>query len=369
MEIKTIYLETYGCAANQNNSEILQGLLERQGFIFVSKPKLANLAIINTCIVKGPTRQRMISRIKELANFPYLIVSGCMPDVESERIKKISRKVNPKIKLGLVGTKHIKDIIKTVKAMIENKESIFISQKKEIKLCLTKTPRRKNIGITQISEGCLGNCAYCIVKLAKGKLFSYPQDKILKNVKQDLIMCDEIWITSQDNAAYGIDSRKVKLPQLLKKILYLKGNFRVRLGMMNPSSLLPIVDDIIEIYKNEKMKKFLHIPVQSGSNKILRLMNRKYNIQDFLYIIEKFRREIPNLVLSTDIIVGFPQETKEDFEKTLKLIKKIKPEVLNISKFWPMPGTIATRMKQIPVKEQKKRAIKLMNLYKKIKKR
>lgn len=369
MEIKIIYLETYGCAANQNNSEIIQGLLERQGFIFVSRPELADMIILNTCIVKGPTMQRMISRIKELARFRFLIVTGCMPDVESFRIKNLAKQVNSHVKLCLVGTKHIHEIAKAIKNI--EKEPILISQKKEVKLCLPKTPKRKNIGIIQISEGCQGNCAYCIIKFAKGKLFSYPQDKILKNIKQDLISCDEIWLTSQDNAAYGADigTGKSQLPQLMKKILKIKKNFKIRLGMMNPSSLLPVVDEMIETYKDSKMKKFLHIPVQSGSNKILRLMNRKYNIEDFLYIVEKFRRQIPNLVLSTDIIVGFPQETREDFQKTLTLIKKIKPQVLNISKFWPMPGTLASRMKQIPVKECKKRTIKLMKLHKKIKKK
>lgn len=362
-----IYLETYGCSANQNNGEIIQGLLERQGFIFVSNPKLADIAILNTCIVKGPTRQRMISRIKELAHFNFLIVTGCMPDVEPARIKRIAKEVNPKIKLALVGTRNIHEIVKAVKGIIENKEINFLSYKKEIKLCLFKTPKRKTIGITQISEGCQGNCTYCIVKFAKGKLFSYPQSKILKNIKQDLQWCNEIWLTSQDNAAYGTDTDKEKsqLPQLMKKILSIKKNFKIRLGMMNPSSLLPFVNELIKIYKNEKMMKFLHIPVQSGSNKVLRLMNRKYTIQDFLYIVEKFRREIPNLVLSTDIIVGFPRETKEDFEKTLYLIKQVKPQILNISKFWPMPGTIASKIKQIPIKEIKKRAIKLMKLHRK----
>jgi MiaB-like tRNA modifying enzyme len=364
--IKTIYLETYGCAANQNNGEILQGLLERQGFIFVSKPEIADMAILNTCIVKGPTRQRMVSRIKKLARFPMFIVAGCMPDVESERIKRIAKQVNPNLKLALIGTNHVHEIVKIMKALSENKELNLLSKTREIKLCLSKTPRRKNIGITQISEGCQGNCSFCIVRFAKGNLFSYPQYKILKNVKQDLVTCNEIWLTSQDNAAYGTDVGKPKLPELLKKILNIKGKFKIRLGMMNPYSLFPCLDEIIECYKNPKMFKFLHVPVQSGSNSILRLMNRKYKVHDFLFIVEKFRREIPNIIISTDIIVGFPGESKRDFDKTLKLIKNIHPEVLNISKFWPMPGTVASRMKQIPIKEIKKRVIKLMKFHKKI---
>ncbi len=366
--IKNIYIETYGCSANQNNSEIIQGLLEKQGFIIVSRPEIADLAIINTCIVKGPTEHKMISRIKTLSRFQFLIVVGCMADVKSEKIKKIAKQSNFKVKLALVGTKHIHEIAKIIKKLIKGKESELISQKKEIKLCLFKTPKRKTIGITQISEGCQGNCSFCIVRFAKGKLFSYPQDKIIKNVKQDLISCKEIWLTSQDNACYGLDliHGKHELPKLLKKVLSIKKKFFVRLGMMNPSSLLPIVEEIIECYKDKKMFKFLHVPVQSGSNNILRLMNRPYSVQDFIYIIEKFRREFPDLVLSTDIIVGFPGETKKDFEKTFELIKKIRPDILNISKFWPMSGTLASKMKQTPIKECKKRATKFMKLHKKI---
>ena len=365
MEIKTIYLETYGCAANQNNSEILQGLLEQQGMIFVSKPELADLVILNTCIVKGPTVQRMVSRIKELSK-QNLIVAGCMPDVASERIKKIAKKANPEAKISLIGTNHFHEIARVMKKMAENKETVLISQEKEIKLCFPKALRRKKVGITQISEGCLGNCAYCIVRFAKGNLFSYPQEKIIKNVQQDLARgCKEIWLTSQDNASYGIEHGRNMLPELLSKIINLPSRFQVRVGMMNPSSLLPFVDDIIEIYKNKKVKKFLHVPVQAGSDKILRLMNRGYSVNDFYEIVYKFRDNIPNITISTDIIVGFPGEDEKDFEKTLELIRKVGPEVLNISKFWAMPGTLASKMEQIPVKEQKKRAIEVMKLHKK----
>jgi len=362
-----IYIENYGCTANQNNGEIIRGILERQGFTFIPKPELADIVIINTCIVKGPTRQKMIFRIKELAKFPRLIVTGCMPDVERQRIKRIAKQANPDIKIALVGTKHIHEITKAIKAIMENKEVEIISRENEIKLGLPKTLKRKNIGITQISEGCLGNCSYCIVKLAKGSLFSYPQEKILKNIENDLLSCNEIWLTSQDNAAYGSETGKSKLPELMKKILSIKKKFKIRLGMMNPSSLLPILDEMIEIYKNEKMIKFLHIPVQSGSDRILKKMNRNYKIKDFLLIVDKFREQIPRIIISTDIIVGFPGETEEDFNKTLSLIRKIKPDILNISRFWPMPGTLAEKMEQIPVEECKKRVVKLTNLYKKIK--
>ena len=288
----------------------------------------------------------------------------------------------------LLGIHHIKDICKLIRKILENNydEKEFLLGRDEEKLCQPKIPQKNKVGITQISEGCLGNCSFCITKLAKGKLFSYPQEDILKNIQNDLNAgCKEIWITSQDNAAYGLDERfheakygiesasgvaskgSQKLPEIMNKILALKGKFQVRLGMMNPENVLPILNELIEIYKNKKMKKFLHLPLQSGSNKILKLMNRKYKVEDFLKIVNRFRIEIPDLFLSTDIIVGFPQESEEDFLASLKIIQEINPEKLNISKFWMRKNTEAEKMEQVDKSVIKERVKKVMGLFQEIK--
>ncbi|HDI03016.1 MAG TPA: hypothetical protein ENF67_00520, partial [Candidatus Pacearchaeota archaeon] len=136
---KTVYVEGYGCTANQNNLEIMCGLLERNGFIIVKNPNIARIALINTCIVKGPTEQRMIYRIKELARrFRHLIVSGCMVNVKPDKVKEIARKVNENIIVSLVGTNQILNIVKAVKNNIENKQKDFLERRKEIKLCVPK---------------------------------------------------------------------------------------------------------------------------------------------------------------------------------------------------------------------------------------
>jgi MiaB-like tRNA modifying enzyme len=360
-----IYLENYGCSANQNNGEIMKGLLERQGFIVTSNPKIADMAILNTCIVKGPTEQRMIARIKELAKkFTRLIVAGCMVDVEASKIKIVARKTNPKILLSLVSVHNITKIVQVVKSMMAGKPIELLTKGNEVKLCFPKSRARKTIGITQISEGCDGHCSYCITKLVKGNLFSYPQIKIIENIKHDLQAgCKEIWLTSQDNAIYGLDRKKHELPELLKKITATKSKFFIRIGMMNPSSLLSIADEMIKIYKNDKVFKFLHIPIQSGSDKVLREMNRRYKVKDFINIVKKFRKAFPDITISTDIIVGYPTETVNDFKKTLALVKDIKPDIINISKFWPMTGTKAAKMKQLPPDEVKNRAVILMKIH------
>jgi MiaB-like tRNA modifying enzyme len=354
------YIETYGCSANQNNSEILAGLLTRNGFIVIQDAKLADIIIINTCIVKGPTEQKMRSAIQLYKN-KKLIVCGCMPDVEAKIIKGIAPKAS------ILGTHHFSDIIKVVRKTIEGERVEEISKNDEVKLCRPKVPRNRIIGINQISEGCLGNCTYCYARLAKGKLFSYPKDLIIKSIQNDIDSgAKEIWLTSQDCASYGLDKGKRELPELLSGILKLKGKFFIRLGMMNPNNVKPMLNKLIECYKDKKMFKFLHVPLQSGSDKVLEDMDRKYKVKDFLEIAEKFRKEFPEMLISTDIICGYPTETEEDFQMTLDLMKRVKPNIINTSKFWAMPKTFASRLKQLNSEVIKQRSTRLSFLQKQI---
>ncbi|MBU2522679.1 MAG: tRNA (N(6)-L-threonylcarbamoyladenosine(37)-C(2))-methylthiotransferase [Nanoarchaeota archaeon] len=373
-----VHIETYGCSANQNNSEIMAGLLSRTGFNIVMNLENADIIILNSCIVKGPTMQKIIYRIKELSDSknaekaklsgrpetskvskPKLIIAGCMTDVMAKRIGLL----NPNA--SILGSHNVHDIVTVAKKLIEGKRVVEIKKDHEVHLCKPKIYSKKIIGITQISEGCVGDCSFCIVRAAKGPLYSYPQDEILKNVKQDLEAgCKEIWITSQDCSAYGLDdSKKSQLPPLLKEILKIKGKFKLRLGMSNPNHILPILKDLIEIYKDEKIFKFLHIPLQSGSDSVLESMSRHYKSNDFVKIIEEFRKAIPEITISTDIIVGYPTETEKDFEETLEVMKKTLPDIINISRFWSMPGTKASNLQQLHPDELRRRAIVMTNLH------
>jgi len=355
-----IYIETYGCSANQSSSEIMKGILARAGFNIVENEKLADIVVLNTCIVKEPTIKGIEARLKHFSK-KKLIIAGCMPDALAARIRRLAPKAS------MLGTHHMGEILKAVRSVIEGKRIGLIGKRNEIKPGMPRIPKNKVIGITQISQGCVNRCSYCIVRNVKGALFSYPQEIILKDIKNALDSgAKEIWLTSQDNAAYGVEKGRHMLPELLKQICNVKGKFYVRLGMMNPSSVLPICNELIKCYKNEKMFKFLHIPVQSGSDKILKAMNRKYKVKDFINIVGKFRQEFPDITIATDIIVGFPGETNKDFQETLSLMKKIRPAVINISKFWPMPGTKAAKMNQVDVLQVKKRASELAELHRKM---
>ncbi|MBW2971304.1 tRNA (N(6)-L-threonylcarbamoyladenosine(37)-C(2))-methylthiotransferase [Candidatus Woesearchaeota archaeon] len=334
-----IYLETYGCSANQNDSEIMAGILESAGCVIVLKPELADVIIVNTCIVKGKTLSNMYNVLGKFhSEFPEvkLIIAGCLPQTELELPFDAST----------IGPHNIKDIALVVARALEGRIVNATDNSFETKLGLPKIKRNKAINIVQILEGCYGNCAYCIVKQAKPTLHSFPQKDILKEINSGLRNgAKEIWLTSQDNSAYGLDENDTtKLPELLNEIDKIPGKFLVRVGMMNPNNLLPVLDETIEAFKSEKIFKFIHIPVQSGNDDVLKLMGRKYSIEDFTAIIKAFRRKIPKITLSTDIICGFPGESEAQFHDSVKLVLETKPDIVNISRFTPMPNTKAEEM-------------------------
>jgi MiaB/RimO family radical SAM methylthiotransferase len=193
-------------------------------------------------------------------------------------------------------------------------------------------------------------------------------DAIRQDVKEHLKDgCKEIWITSNDTGAYMVEQGgKQKLVELLDQILSIPLDFKVRVGMMNPGNTITMLDELIEIYKNPKIFKFLHIPLQSGNDNILKLMNRRYNVEEFIKVVEAFRKEIPEITISTDIIVGFPSETEEQFEDSLNIIKKIKPDALNLSRYAEREGTIAAKMKKLSTNTLKQRSRIMTNLYREI---
>jgi len=355
-----IYREVFGCSANVADYEIASGLLKKAGFEFTDCPKDSDLNIIFTCTVKVPTIQRMVFRIKELTKSSKpLIIAGCLPKANKKLVEKINSEA------CLLAPDQVEKIVDVARAALEIKKLAFLGDLKKPKLDLPRCRKNPIIGITQIGRGCLSNCSFC-TEPYKGKLFSYPSDSIIKDVRKALEKgCKEIWLTSLDDGCYGFDLG-TNLAELLNKISGLNEKFFVRVGMANPSHIKKILDELIQAYQNKKIFKFLHLPVQSGSNRILELMKRGYMIKDFLEIVKKFREKIPELTLATDIIIGFPSETEEDFRKTIELIDKIKPDVVNLSKFGAMPRTEAAKMRQLDVKNISERSIFLANLIKEI---
>lgn len=347
-----IYIKFYGCQANLDDGSIIKGILAENNYEFTNNVKGADIAIIGTCVVKPTTANKIINQLKAVYSLnKRLIIAGCMPESETKLCKKLFPKAS------LINTYNITNILDSI-----NKSVNYLGKRKELKLGLPKFIE-KDVVTIQISSGCNFNCFFCETKLAKGNIQSYPEELIIKEIKYYLDKgIKNFNISSTDNSSYGKDIN-TNLISLLKKIISINSNFKIRIGMMNPSGIINI-DELIKIYKDKKIMKFLHIPVQSGSNKVLKEMNRNYKVEDFIKIIDKFRKNIKNITISTDIIVGYPTETEKDFNETIKLIKKIRPEVLNISKFGTRPGTLAAKLKPLKSEIVKGRSVKLTKVYK-----
>jgi len=349
-----ISIENYGCAANQAEAEIMAGLLTAAGHSIVDGANRAEVLIINSCVVKTPTEDKLIFRLMELTKkYPKkpIIITGCAPEAIAPRLKSFAPNAS------LVSTHHITKIVQAVNAVANGRIVELIGATKEVKLGLPRIRRNPAIAVVQIANGCIGECAYCETRLARGELISYPKGKILDEIKNAVADgCKEIWLTAEDTAAYGIDTAgKPTLPDLLNSISKIQGDFNVRVGMTTPSSVLPILDDMVKAYNKPHIYKFLHVPVQSGSDEMLHAMNRKYTTEDFLRIVDGFRSAY-RCQIWTDIIIGYPGETTAQFRQTLDLLKKIGPDFVNVSKFGPRPGTPAAELQQLPADVLKERS-------------
>jgi len=331
-----VYLEAYGCS--QNIAETYM-LAQAMGEI-VRSPEEADTILIGTCVVIEHTENRMLRRIKELKKYgKKVVVYGCLPSARKELLDM--------------------DVVPIATWEFERADEI---------LGLDKSPMDEvfiwdAVATIPIANGCLGQCTYCITRLARGRVKSRSEEWILKLVERALDRgAVEIRISAQDTAAYGRDIG-TNLAELVNSIASIPGKFYVRVGMMEPRETLHILSELLNAYSNPKVYKFLHLPVQSGDDEILQRMNRGYKVEDFVKIVRNFRSKFPEMTLSTDIIVGFPGENDESFENTMKLIKEIKPEILNITRFSPRPKTPAYKWKRPSTNKVKEWSQKLTALH------
>ncbi|MGC8850139.1 MAG: radical SAM protein, partial [Candidatus Bathyarchaeia archaeon] len=187
-----------------------------------------------------------------------------------------------------------------------------------------------------------GYCSYCCTRFARGRLHSYPSTMILKEVsravKEGVV---EIRLSSQDLGAYGLDIG-TDLIGLLGEVEKIPGEFKVRLGMLNPQHAIRMIEGLVDALRHPKFFKFIHVPVQSGSDRILRDMKRPYSRAEFKELVEKLRRLVADVTIATDVIVGFPTETDEDFKDTLSLIQETAPDIVHVSKYHHRPRTYAS---------------------------
>ena len=285
---------------------------------------------LNVCTVKGNTGALKLLRTAfEMFPDVPLFITGCAPKDFREEVLKVTDKVEftnlEKIHASTGMAKQAGDDNGAVKGNTL-RESPFV-------------------GIVNIEEGCLDACAFCSTHLVKGRLRSFAPEVIEQQVR-DLVAdgCTEIQLTGQDCACYGFDIG-TDLAILTQGILaHVPGNYRIRLGMGNPRHLFGYADALLECFQDNRLYKFIHIPVQSGSDNVLKAMNRRHTASDFRHLAEEFNTRFPLATLSTDLIVGYPGETDSDFRETLRLLEETRPTVCNITRFVARPGTGAARM-------------------------
>jgi len=344
-----IFVEAYGCSASFADSEMISGLIVNGGHTLVDNSSKSDLNIIVTCSVKDATANKMIHRIKSLKSKP-LVVAGCFPKAEKSTVEKFSGNAS------LLGPNSLGMTLQVIDSALNGKKQVALEDSDLSKVGLPKVRLNPVVGIVEIASGCMSECTFCQTKLSKGDLSSYRLGDIVRQVQTEIKEgCKEVWLTSTDNGCYGFDIG-TDLPSLVNAVVEIPDDFMIRIGMMNPMYMPRIKEDLIKSFENDKVFKFLHIPVQSGSDKVLHDMKRGHTVGTFREIVKKVKERFGDFTISTDIIVGFPSETEEDFQKTVDLLDEVRPDVVNLSKYSTRPGTEAAEWKQIDVAEVKRRS-------------
>jgi tRNA A37 methylthiotransferase MiaB len=326
---RSVYIETYGCRYNFGDTAKLVEILRHYGGTVVDNPDEAEAIIVNTCTVVGPTERRMLRRLAAFRDHE-LYVTGCMPPVQREAILAVC---SPTIILS------------------ETIQNLYRS---------VGTAAGGSVGIVQLAQGCAGRCTYCITRLARGPLKSFSEDEILAQVRACIQAGTyEIQLTAQDAGAWGMDIGR-SLPDLLASLDDIPGRHRFRVGMMNPATVKGQTRQLVDAFAGEHIFRFIHLPVQSGSDAVLSRMGRGYTVAQFEDIVRSFRKRYPGITIATDMIVGFCNETPADFSASLDLIRRVKPAKVNVTRYSRRPFTSLAKEKDYPDHVKKDRS-RVMN--------
>ena len=320
-----VFIETYGCRYNFGDTAKLVEILRHHGGTVVENPDEAEAIIINTCTVVGPTERRMLRRLAGFRN-KDLYVTGCMPKVQREAILSVC---SPTIILS-----------ETIHDLYRSVGTVAIG----------------GVGIVQLAQGCAGKCTYCITRFARGPLKSFAKEEILAQVRAFVQAGTyEIQLTAQDVSAWGMDLGH-SLAELLVALDKISGNHRIRVGMMNPATVREQTGDLVDALAGDHFFRFIHLPVQSGSDPVLTRMGRGYTVAEFEEIVRSFRKQYPGITVATDMIVGFYCETTADFSDSLDLIRRVKPAKVNVTRYSRRPFTPLAREKDYPDHVKKDRS-------------
>lgn len=337
----SIWFEGYGCTANQGETIEMRDHANELGHELALNSDAAETVVLGTCTVIESTQNKMERRISELMDQgKNVIVSGCMATADS----KVLNSKFPDAPLVSPGDiEGLGDLIGRGGCKPEKQESPLST-------------------ILPISSGCLGRCTYCATLRARGRVTSRSINDIFFKA-QYAIDCGskELLLTSQDNGAFGADS-DTSLELLLNELSHLDGDFRLRVGMLNPMLVSGRSESMAKAWGDSRTYKFLHLPIQSGSQKILDSMVRDHSLEDFWEVVDTFRSYYPEMMIITDVITGFPGENEEDHQATVDLLKRLLPDLVNITRFSPRQGTPAAKLKRLNGKIVKDRSRQLTSL-------
>ncbi len=345
------FIQTYGCQMNKSDSERIAGMLKSLGYKKASSECKADLVVLNTCVVRQSAENRVYGKLKNLEKLkvqnPKLKVAviGCMASLYSEKIKDKADLVS-----SIEELPKLSQLLKNIEYL--NPESDYLH--------IQPSYGSKFHAYVPIMTGCNNFCSYCVVPYARGKERSRPAKEIIKEVT-NLIKkgYKAITLVGQNVNSYGHNlDKEINFAQLLKKVNNIASDFWVWFVTSHPKDMS---DELIKaIAEYEKVCPYVHLPVQSGNNVILKAMNRGYTREHYVHLVEKIRKEIPEVALSTDIIVGFPGETKKQFQDTVNLFKKVKFDMAYIAQYSPRPKTAAYKLKDNVSPGEKKKREKIL---------
>lgn len=345
----SIFIETYGCSFNAADEEAMAGVLEAAGYRIAAHPADADLIILNTCTVKDRTflefekRLHALREDARLGTGPRLVVAGCIPRAYAGAglLEGIST----------LGPDTIAQAPEVVAATLEGRVVQLVRGNGAAAGRPLLPSRRRNpaIEILPIARGCRSACAFCQTRLARGRLVSFRPGDLIERARRAIGEgARQIWLTAQDTGAYGAESGDITLPQLLGRLCALEGDFMIRLGMSSPHWIYARLAEYLDALAHPRMFQFLHVPVQSGSDAVLRAMHREGTAAEFIDIADAFHARFPDATLMTDIIAGFPGESAEDFAATLALLERAAPAAVNRSRFSARPATPAATLSPPP---------------------
>ena len=362
----TYSIITMGCQLNENDSEKISGMMTDMGYCEIDDYKNADFIIYNTCCVRENAEERLFGKVGEIKTIKdkrdvILAVGGCMMQ-ENVILEKI-KKSYPYIDI-IFGTHTIQKLPQDIYELLSKKKRVrdIVDIDGDIYEGLPIKRNDKYRASVTIMYGCNNFCTYCIVPYVRGRERSRNPEKILSEIRQ--LASEgyrEVMLLGQNVNSYKGDENIKDFADLLNEVCKIDGIERVRFISPHPKDFS---DSVIEaIAKNEKICKSIHLPLQSGSTEVLRKMNRKYSKEQYLDLVKKMKERIPNLSLSTDIIVGFPEETEKDFEDTLDVVKKVNFDQIFMFIYSVRNGTVAEKMQQIPDEVKHVRFEKLKKLY------